>query len=394
MNCIPTTAGERRPACFVVATPMTAQAFLVDILREVASQRPLVLITNTDDTEFMARVGVPCEIIPLDIHRAVSLPHDLRALWRLFRIFRQRRFALVHSVTPKAGLLAQLAGWMAGVPVRLHTFTGQVWAIRTGPWRWLLKSLDALMARCATRVLADGHSQRDFLVAEGVVAPGRIDVLAEGSISGVSLQRFHPDEATRARLRAELAIPDDAVAFLFLGRLNRDKGLFELAEAFVHLATQEPNAVLVVVGPDEEGIWNTLVERLGAVMPRVRRRDYTREPEIFMAMADCLVLPSYREGFGSVVIEAAACGIPAVATRIYGLTDAVVDGETGLLVPVRDAWALSEAMRLVVGEPGLRERLGGQALARAREAFSQQRLTQAWLDFHDRQEAAAMRSQT
>lgn len=369
---------------------MTAQAFLVDVLREVAARRPLVLVTNTDDTGFMARLGVPCEVVALDIHRAVSLRHDLRALWQLFRLFRQRRFALVQSVTPKAGLLAQLAGWMAGIPVRLHMFTGQVWATRSGPWRWLLKGLDALMARCATRVLADSHSQKAFLVSEGVVAPARIGVLAEGSISGVSLQRFHPDAEVRARVRAELDIPPAAVTFLFLGRLNRDKGLFELADAFAALAGREPQVVLVVVGPDEEGIWDALSVRFGAAMPQVRRRDYTREPEAFMAMADCLVLPSYREGFGSVVIEAAACGIPAVASRIYGLTDAVLEGETGLLVPVRDVVALTDAMARVAAEPGLRDQLGRQALARACEVFSQERLTRAWLDFHDEQEMNAL----
>lgn len=377
---------SRSPACFVVATPMTAQAFLMDVLREVASRRPLILITNTDDTEFMARAGIACEVVPMDIHRAVSPRHDLRTLWQLFRFFRARQIGLVHSVTPKAGLLTQMASRLAGVPVRLHTFTGQVWVTRHGLWRWLLKSLDKVTANCATRVLADSLSQRDFLVEQRVVPAARIGVLADGSISGVSLQRFRPDAAARSTLRATLEIGEQTPVLLFIGRLNRDKGLFELMDAFAQLATREPESLLVVVGPDEEGIWDELLVRLGEARSRVRRRDFTREPEAFMAMADCLVLPSYREGFGSVVIEAAACGIPAVATRIYGLTDAVVEGETGLLVPVRDVSALTEALYRIVAEPGLMSRFGEQALQRASICFSQQRLTQAWLAFHDEQE--------
>ncbi len=376
----------RSPACFVVATPMTAQSFLMDILREVASRRPLILITNADDTEFMARAGIACEVVRMDIHRAVSLPHDLRALWQLFSFFRARQIGLVHSVTPKAGLLAQIAARLAGVPVRLHTFTGQVWVTRQGLWRWLLKSLDRVTAHCATRVLADSLSQRDFLVAQQVVLATRIGVLADGSISGVSLQRFRPNAAVRTALRAELNLGEQTPVLLFIGRLNRDKGLFELMDAFVELAACEPASVLVVVGPDEESIWDELLARLGEARSRVRRRDFTKVPEAFMAMADCLVLPSYREGFGSVVIEAAACGTPAVATRIYGLTDAVVDGETGLLVPVRDVTALTDALHRIVVEPGLMSHLGIQALQRATTCFSQQRLTSAWLEFHDEQE--------
>jgi glycosyltransferase involved in cell wall biosynthesis len=370
--------------CLVVATDLTIKAFLLDHLRALAGRYDVTVVANTDDPSLLRRHGLPLDVTPVRIERRISPVSDLGALVTLWRLFRARRFSAVHSVTPKAGLLTMLAGAAARVPVRLHTFTGQVWATRTGWARWALKQADRLIARAATHVLADSWSQRDFLIAEGVVAPGKIGVLGAGSISGVDLARFRPDPAARARLRAELALPSEAVVFLFLGRLNRDKGVLELARAFSGMASRHPDAWLLVVGPDEEGLTPEVERAVQGCAGRVRILGFTDRPEQVMAAADVYCLPSHREGFGTAVIEAAATGLPAIASRIYGLTDAIQEGETGLLHAPGEPQELSGLMSRLAGDPGLRTAMGLRARRRAEQDFAAARLTAELLRHYER----------
>lgn len=369
--------------CFVVASPMTAIAFLMPHLRELESRHVVRLAVNTDDPELLQRRGLNIPVDGIPIERPIRIAQDLRALLELYRLFRLRRFDVVHSVTPKAGLLTALAGWSARVPIRVHIFTGQVWATRTGPSRWLLKSMDRLIVRLVTHVLVDSGSQRDFLVDEGVVDERRIRVLAHGSISGVDTKRFRPNIEARRRIREELRIPIDGLMVLFLGRMNRDKGIADLAEAFARLAARVPKTWLVLVGGDEDGMTEVVRGACSAVLDQVRFVDFTDVPERYVAAADVFCLPSYREGFGSSVIEAAACGVPAVASRIYGVTDAVEDNVTGLLHPPGDVDAIVAGLEALLTDTALREQMGRAALERTTRLFEQSVVTGALLDFYD-----------
>jgi glycosyltransferase involved in cell wall biosynthesis len=360
--------------CYVVASEMTLKAFLLGHMRGALVKFDVTAIANTPGMP-----DLPAKVIPVAIERRISLAGDLAALWALWRIFRRERFDVIHSVTPKAGLLAAIAGALAGVPVRIHTFTGQVWATRGGAMRLLLKSLDRLTASLATHVLADSASQRDFMVAQRVVPAGKVRVLGQGSMNGVDADRFRPDPAARAAVRAEYGVPAVAPMFLYLGRLSRDKGLLDLAQAFAKL----DSGWLLLVGPDEEGLAPQISAACGASAARLRFAGYTDQPQRYMAAADIFVLPSYREGFGSVVLEAAAAGAPAIANRIYGLTDAVTDGETGFLVPPRDVEALAQCMRRLAGDDALRATLGGFARARVLRDFRPSDLTAALLSYYD-----------
>ena len=365
--------------CLVVASEMTVTAFLLSHMRALSRKYDVSVVANTQNPNFPGQYGLDVRVIPVAVRREIRPVADLRALLALMRIFRREQFDLIHSVTPKAGLLAMLAGWMAGTPVRSHIFTGQVWVTRKGPMRWLLKTMDRLLARAATHLLADSFSQRDFLIREGVVEPKKISVLAKGSISGVDVERFRPDAEARAGVRASLALAEGDLLFMFLGRLNRDKGVPELAQAFSRLPEQ---CHLALVGPDEEGMAEGIRAWAGDAASRVHLVGPTIEPWRFLAAADVFCLPSHREGFGTSAIEAAACGVPAVATRIYGLTDAVVEGETGLLVPPGDVDALAGAMRRLAEDVELRRRLGEQARERAIRDFSSEQVTRAWMDYY------------
>jgi len=366
--------------CFVVSSPLTARAFLSGHIAALSGRHAIDLAADAGDPDELGGIPAHARVVPVRIRRQIAPLADLAALLRLLALFRRERYAAVSSVTPKAGMLAMLAAAMAGVPLRTHIFTGQVWATRTGWKRRLLKAADRLMARLATHVLADSPSQRDFMIAEGIAPAEKIQVLGDGSICGADGERFRPDAARRAGVRLAQGIPEEAVVFLFLGRLNRDKGVPDLAEAFA--ALDNPAAWLLVVGPDEADLRGDLESRLGTALARSRFVGYTDRPEDFMAAADVFCLPSYREGFGMVIIEAAAAGVPSIGSRIYGVTDAIEENVTGLLHRAGDAAGLAGLMTKLAGDAGRRQAMGEAARARALRLFSREAVTQAWLDFY------------
>lgn len=366
--------------CFVVSSPLTARAFLRGHLAALGGRYAIDLAVDAEAADELGDIAAHATVLPVRIRRQIAPLADLKALIRLFVLFRRERYAAVSSVTPKAGMLALLAAALAGVPLRIHIFTGQVWATRTGWKRWILKQADCFMAQLATHVLADSPSQRDFMVTEGIAVAGKIRVLGEGSICGVDGTRFRPDAGKRAGVRRAHGIPEAAVIFLFLGRLNRDKGVLDLAEAFA--AQGNENAWLLVVGPDEAHLRAEMERRLGPALDRTRCVGYTDRPEDFMAAADVFCLPSYREGFGMVIIEAAAAGIPAIGSRIYGVTDAIEENVTGLLHRPGDTAELARLMASLAGDNGRRHAIGEAARARALRLFSREAVTQAWMDFY------------
>ncbi|TRZ97097.1 MAG: glycosyltransferase [Rhodocyclaceae bacterium] len=368
--------------CFVLASPLSVNAFLQSHLHALADRYHVSLCVNTENSGVQLRIDPRVEVLHLDIRRPISPLRDLFALLALWRLFRRRRFDLVHSLTPKAGLLAMVAACVARVPNRVHIFTGQVWVTRSGVSRSLFRQIDRLIARCATVVMADSDSQRRFLEAEGVVNQGITRVAGHGSVCGVDSQRFRPDPQLRAEVRAALGVPPEACVFLFLGRINRDKGVLDLATAFAELGRSRPDAWLWMVGPDEECLRSEMACILGPSAARVCWVGSTTEPERYFSAADVLTLPSYREGFGAVVIEAAAAGIPAIASRIYGLIDAVEEGLTGLLFPAGDAAGLGAMMKILLDQPGMRGELGARARERALRDFSPASLGQAWCDLY------------
>ena len=371
------TPGRKR-ICFVTASPLTVRAFLSDQIATLAREHDVTVISNFESGEQLEALRGVARVLSVPIKRDIAPLADLRCLWRLLRVFRHERFDIVHTVTPKAGLLAQVTAFVLRVPVRIHVFTGQAWVTRGGPWRWFLRIIDWLFAGLATHVLVDSPSQREFLIRQGVVSAHKSRVLLSGSICGVDTERFRPDREMRARIRAALGIGDNTVVFLFVGRLNADKGLLDLARAYADPGLR--GAVLLVVGPDEERIRPRMHELGGGA--RLIFLDYTPAPQDYMAAADVFCLPSYREGFGTVIIEAAAAGVPAIASNIYGVRDAVADGETGLLHPARDVAAIRGCMLRLARDEALRLRLGRAAREHAVRRFAMPAITAALIEYY------------
>jgi glycosyltransferase involved in cell wall biosynthesis len=342
----------------------------------LAEQYDVTLVANGVEQEVKSLIGSNIRFVNIPIERKIHLGRDLVALYQLYRFFREERFDVVHSLMPKAALLAMLAAFVAKVPNRIHTFTGQVWANKHGAMRFVLKAIDRFASWCATGILTDSFSQREFLIAQQVVKDTKIIVLANGSVCGVDILRFKPNSTVRHQIRSDLGIAENAIVYLFLGRLNLDKGIHDLAKAFVSLASNMPHIYLLVVGPDEGGMDNMLQLILDKYSSQFRRVGFTDRPEDYMASSDIFCLPSYREGFGSVIIEAAAAGIPAVASNIYGLVDSVKDGETGILHQPKNIEEIKQALLTLTNNTRMREKMSNQAMARAHELFATDILVQ------------------
>lgn len=366
--------------CFVLTSPLGVNAFLRPHLECLVARYRLTVCVNVENSEVVPLIPEQVRLVPMKIVRQVSIGADVKTLLALIRLFRRERFDLVYSLTPKAGLLAMLAARLAGIPRRVHCFTGQVWATRRGGSRWFLKGLDRLLSACATRLLADSPSQRRFLIEEGIVAAEKVEVLAYGSMAGVDAQRFRPDAVARREIRAQFGIAADSCCLLYVGRLKRDKGVLDLLESFKRLQPRFSGLHLLLVGPDEEGF-----EPLFRGIPHVHRVGYSPAVERYMAAADIFCLPSYREGFGLVLVEAGAAGLPVVASRIYGITDAVIEEENGLLHRPGDIADLGEKLAILIENATLRRAFGEAGQRRAATLFDVQVVTAALSDFLCRQ---------
>ncbi len=355
---------------FFVVTQLKSQ---IEALCDSGASVTVVTSDGPELLSFKGVSGVTC--VPIKIPRSISPWQDLCALIRLFQFFRHEQIVIAHSTTPKAGLLTAVAAILAGVPIRLHTFTGQPWVGMQGPMRWLARWSDWLIGKLNTRCYADSESQRQFLIGQNVISAQSLFVIGAGSLAGVDINRFNPAHFSvqvRNSMKETLGIPPESLVLLFVGRITVDKGVRELIAAFRELRAAGSDAHLVLVGPvDMEIGGGGGISRhdIGDV-PDTHIVGYTECPEAYMAIADILCLPSYREGFGTVVIEAAAMGVPTVGSNIYGLSDAVVNGETGILVPPRDVVALTVALSGLLADEGRRVGMGDAAKRRAEALFS------------------------
>jgi glycosyltransferase involved in cell wall biosynthesis len=295
--------------------------------------------------------------------------------------FLTHRFDIVHSITPKAGFLTALAAFATCIPVRLHTYTGQRWVTLTGAIRWASRMADRVIGILNTLCYADSESQAQFLIREGIISNRHIAVISQGAITGVDLTRFNADHwslAEKQALRQCLAIAPASKVLVFVGRITPDKGISELISAFHELTRMNYDLHLLLVGPQDSecGGASPLDLHDAEQCAGIHYIGYTDCPEKYLSISDIFCLPSYREGFPTVVLEAAAMGLPTLGTKIYGLTDAVVDGETGILVPPKDEQALFVALKRLLDHPEETDRMGLAAKQRCLKHFETNKISE------------------
>lgn len=371
----------KKKICFIVSAPYTAK-FLKNHLDGLSLEYDLYFVANiNEDNKSVLKLFNFFDYKSIPINRNINIISDLKSVYKLYKYFKSMDFDAIHSITPKAGLISALAGKLAGVTNRIHIFTGQVWATKQGFLKLVLKTIDKIIAKLSTHVLVDGRSQRHFLRTEHVLKQDQGIVLGAGSICGVDLKQYSPNLDMRDTIRKELNLSNDIVIYLFLGRLNGDKGVVELAEAFNKLSSDNKNVFLLLVGTDEDA----MVEKIDTIIENKKTYHFvgpTYTPEIFYQASDVFCLPSYREGFGMSVIEASATKMAVICSDAYGLLDTIVDNKTGLRHKVKDVDDLYKQMLKLSNNKDLRNALGSNGLSYIHDNFSAKAISEAWINFY------------
>lgn len=364
---------------FFVFTQLRAQ---LEALADAGAQ--VSIVSSDDELSGNMQMIEGCTFQPVFIAREISFFSDVVTLIKLWKLFRKERFHIVHSTTPKAGLLCAIAAKLASVEICVHTYTGQLWVTMKGIKKYMVMWSDKLIACLNICCYTDSFSQRDFLIKHKIIAPEKLKVIGSGSLAGVNVTRFFQErysELDRKQLRETLGITEATKVLLFIGRITKEKGIYELIDATHHVLKRGHDVVLLVIGPFEQRNENEIRTHAQKLCPdRVIFTGFTEEPERFMAISELLCLPSYREGFGTVVIEAAAMGLPVVGTKIYGLTDAVIDGTTGILVEPQNSAQLTDALEQLLVDDVRRQLMGEQARKRALKEFDSKHCSALLID--------------
>lgn len=367
--------------------------FCEGILSDLKKKGYEVVAISSPDTDFDAlkeREGVRTIAIPME--RRIAPFKDFIALFRLIRVFFKEKPDMVHSMTPKAGLLCMIASWMARVPVRVHTFTGLVFPTAKGMTKRLLMTTDRLTCACATHVIPEGQGVMNDLKNNGITSKP-MKVLGYGNVMGVDMKRFsrRPEVMERAALLQE----DDVFTFVFVGRIVGDKGINELVHAFKALLAQDysKSLRLVLVGRFEDDLdpISSDTKQMIESTPEIESvgQQFGDDLLAWYAAGDCFVFPSYREGFPNTVLEAGALGLPSIVTDINGSSEIIIPYEknhqkaTGLIVPPQDTDALQKAMEWMIIHNAEREKMAANARPSIESRFEQHFVRQCLFDFYD-----------
>lgn len=359
-----------RPKIIRTATiALSLNYLLKGQLAFLKQQYEVLAVSGTDEhlEAVAAREKVAIHSIPMQ--RNISPLKDLKSLWQLYWLFKKEKPLIVHSITPKAGLLTMLAGYFAGVPIRMHTFTGLIFPTKTGFLQQLLIGMDRVLCYCATDIYPEGKGVRNDLIRYKITAKN-LQVLANGNVNGIDTSFFNPGNFTdqqNQELKNSLEIQATDFVFIFIGRLVGDKGINELVVALKKVQSQkanlenlEPNVLpnndnakiksqnskLLLVGPLETELdpldKNTLQEI--EENPNIISVGFQKDIRPYLAISDCLAFPSYREGFPNVVLQAGAMGLPSIVSNINGCNEIIIEGENGTIIPVKNTVAVSDAM--------------------------------------------------
>ncbi len=348
----------------------------------------VIAISGEDNHLHNIKQREKVKTISVKMVRKISVFQDLNSLIKLYIIFKAEKPQIVHSITPKAGLLSMLAAKFSGVPIRIHTFTGLIFPSKRGFMQKLLIQMDRILCWAATNIYPEGKGVKQDLINYKITKKP-LKVLANGNVNGIDIQYFDPTllATNRNSIRQELNIPEDTFVFIFVGRLVGDKGINELVEAFIRIENKEKRAEnkkqrLLLVGPLETELDPLKTETLHAIEnnSNIISVGYQQDVRPYFAAADALAFPSYREGFPNVVMQAGAMGLPSIVTDINGCNEIIINRVNGLIIPPKNSEALAKAMRLLMEDRNLYQHLQGNARAQITNRYEQQQIWDALLE--------------
>jgi glycosyltransferase involved in cell wall biosynthesis len=357
----------KKKICFAASVPTSINVFWRNQIILCKSLFDITIASISKNKSHLTDLNVRYKKIKIERNPNIFL--DLLLLINFYKYLKNQNFYILHTQTPKAGFIFQFAAWIIKVPVRVHTFTGQVWANKKGLSRFFFKLFDKFIFYFSTHIIIDSNSQKKFLTSENIINKKKGIVFGNGSISGVNVKKFNT-KLDRIYLRKKYGIPKNDTVILYIGRLNPDKGIIDLVETFNLLKKDHKNLSLVFVG-FEDGI---KVSNIKSNIDNNFKKDfyyfkYSLYPNHFMRLSDILCVPSYREGFGQVVVEAGACGIPSIVSNIYGLKDTIIDKKTGLFFQLKNISDLKKKLEKLITNKSLRLKMGFNSKKRVNKYF-------------------------
>ncbi len=322
--------------------------------------------------------------VSITIKREISILHDLISLVKLYLLFKKEQPLIVHSITPKAGLLSMVAAYFAGVPIRIHTFTGLIFPSKTGVMKRLLITMDRILCKFATHIYPEGQGVKTDLLRFKITTKP-LKVLANGNINGIDLEYFNSEnipKKTLQELRISFGIEPNDFVFIFIGRLVTDKGINELIAAFSKLSKVKNNIKLLLVGPLEKEKNPISKETLFEIQhnSKIISTGYQDEVRDYFALANVLVFPSYREGFPNVVLQAGAMGLPSIVSNINGCNEIIINNYNGIIIPIKNEITIFDAMQLLLEDEMIYHSLQTNARLSIENRYNQQLVWKALLE--------------
>jgi hypothetical protein len=359
--------------------PDSLETLLKGELKMLSEYYEVVAVSSPGEKMKVLEEREGVRTVSISMERRISLVKDFISLLRLIVFFAKERPDMVHSITPKAGLLSMLAAWITRVPVRMHTFTGLVFPTATGKMQKLLIAMDRLTCFCATHINPEGEGVKRDLVNYNITSKP-LHIIANGNVNGIDLEYF--DKTPEVVEKACSYKKEGTFTFCFVGRMVRDKGINELVHSFLRLYQKDERVRLLLVGPFEKELDPVLPEVEEHILhhPGICYMGYQNDVRPFLVASDALVFPSYREGFPNVVIQAGAMGLPAIVTDINGCNEIVLPDLNGVIIPSKDEQALYESMKYFASHPVEVERMAANARPLIASRYEQRIVWNALLD--------------
>jgi glycosyltransferase involved in cell wall biosynthesis len=337
------------------------------------------MVSSWDDKVPLIAKRENSTFITVNMNRAISPLKDIISLFRMIAVLRKLRPQIVHTHTPKAGLLGMLAAWLVSVPVRVHTVAGLPLMETTGFKRKILEYVEWLTYRCAVKVYPNSKNLQSFIVENRFCKPGKLKVIGNGSSNGIDVNYFKANDEIQQKaekLKRQFGITEENFVFVFVGRMVKDKGIEELTQAFSELNKLYPHLRLLLVGPMEPELdplsdaCLSLISNNDNIIPA----GFQNDVRPYLAVSNVLAFPSYREGFPNVPMQAGCFNLPSIVTDINGCNEIIHDKVNGLIVPVKDAEALKNAMELIITDQTLYLRLKDHARRLIVENYDQKKM--------------------
>jgi len=329
---------QKKKLIRITTVPISLAKLLEGQLSFMQDKFEVIAVSSEKDNliEFGKKEHIPVHYVPMT--RTMSPFKDLVSLFKMYRFLRAEKPAIVHTHTPKAGIVGMMAAYFAKVPHRLHTVAGLPLMEATGFKRSILNVVEKLTYRFATKVYPNSKGLKDFIEAEKFVKPSKLKIIGQGSSNGIDTSYFSKSHFTEGQIREkrkQLSISETATVFVFVGRIVKDKGINELVEAFIRLHNDNGEVTLIMVGPFEDSLDPIAPETKKSIHehPNIKAVGYQPDVRLYFALSDFLVFPSYREGFPNVVMQAGAMGLPAIVSNINGCNEIIENKKNGLIIP-------------------------------------------------------------